>query len=68
MADQKTVKPETRIVQLLVRERSGLHYIDQGLMFSAMAEERRKEWNNSGFCTIRLKWPMRQPPPENNLK
>lgn len=43
------------IVRLLVRERSGAHYVDQGYMPRGLADSRRKEWNSSGYGTLMLK-------------
>jgi hypothetical protein len=43
------------IVRLLVREMSGLWWVDQGLMLRSTAEEHRTGWNRMGFMTLMLK-------------
>lgn len=45
----------TNIVRLLVRETSGAHYVDQGLMFRHKADEHRLAWNEIGYCTVIVK-------------
>jgi hypothetical protein len=44
------------IVRLLVREHSGLWYVDQGLMLRSRANEQKKAWNQYGFGCLILKW------------
>ena len=43
------------IVRLLVEEKSGLWWVDQGLMFRSTADEHRSGWNKIGFRTLMLK-------------
>jgi hypothetical protein len=44
-----------KIVRLLVREKSGAWYVDQGFMTRSMADERRRDWNTYGFGCLMLK-------------
>ena len=48
--------PETKgIVRLLVEEKSGAWWVDQGLMFRPVADEHRRGWNKIGFRTLMIK-------------
>ena len=46
------------IVRLLVREKSGAWYVDQGYMLRDRADEQRREWNRLGFGCLMLKHGM----------
>jgi hypothetical protein len=45
----------TPIVRLLVREKGGLWYVDQGYMFKSRAIEERADWRRLGFGCLILK-------------
>ena len=46
---------EVKIVRLLVREKSGSWYVDQGYMPREMADIKKKEWNKAGYGILMLK-------------
>lgn len=43
------------IVRLLVREKSGLWYVDQGFMLRTEADARKQGWNRMGYGCLILK-------------
>jgi hypothetical protein len=57
IADIVKKSPFSRIalVRLLVEEKSGAHWVDQGFMLRRTAEARRADWIKSGFRTLILK-------------
>lgn len=46
------------VVRLLVQEKSGAWWVDQGFMKRSRADQRRAEWKQSGFRTLILKHSM----------
>ncbi len=44
------------LVRLLVKAKHEQRYVDQGIMLPSRADEVRRKWNASGFCTVRLKY------------
>lgn len=48
------------LVRLLVREMSGLWYVDQGFMTEKMARQHRAGWNKIGFRCLILKHSFRR--------
>lgn len=46
------------LVRLLVREKSGLWWVDQGYMTRKQADERKSEWNKGGWGCLILKHPF----------
>jgi hypothetical protein len=46
------------IVRLLVREKSGAWFVDQGFMTRNLANKRKEDWNLAGWGCLMLKHSM----------